>query len=90
MRQLHPLLQQTLKLVCRAGTLAIAGDLGGLKIANTGTGTVYTSGVSSGAATAVSGSGKTVIIPSGGKTLVSSPLSPTPFPAVQLPAADCT
>lgn len=55
-------------LCCRAGTLAIAGDLGGLQIANTGTGTVFTSGLASAAAAAVSGSGKTILIPTGGKT----------------------
>lgn len=55
---------------CRAGTLAIAGDLGGLQIANTGTGTVYTSGVASAAATAVSGSGRTILIPSGGEAII--------------------
>ena len=61
--------------VRRAGTLAIAGDLGGLNIANTGTGTIYTSGVTSGASTAVSGSGKTILIPTGGECLAALGLS---------------
>lgn len=53
----------------RAGTIALAGDLGGLQISNTGTGTIYTSGVSAAAATAVSGSGRTIVLPSSGKAL---------------------
>ena len=63
---------------CRAGTLAIAGDLGGLRIANTGTGTVFTSGLASAAAAAVSGSGKTILIPTGGEAHFSP--SPTVVP----------
>lgn len=52
---------------CRAGTIALAGELGGLQISNTGTGTIYTSGVSSAAAAAVSGSGRTVVLPASGE-----------------------
>ena len=47
--------------VRRAGTIALAGDLGGLQVSNTGTGTVYTS-----VAGDVSGSGKTVVVPATG------------------------
>ena len=36
-------------------------------MANTGSGTIFTSGVASGAAAAVSGSGKSVLIPVSGK-----------------------
>ena len=54
-------------LLSRAGTIAIAGNLGGLQVANTGSGTIFTSGVASGAAAAVSGSGKSVLIPVSGK-----------------------
>ena len=56
-------------LPCRAGTIALAGNLGGLQISNTGTGTIYTSGVSAASAAAISGSGRTVVLPSSGKAL---------------------
>jgi len=56
-------------LLFRAGTIAIAGNLGGLQVANTGSGTIFTSGVAYGAAAAVSGSGKSVLIPVSGKQL---------------------
>ena len=55
--------------MCRAGTIAVAGNLGGLTVANTGTGTIYTSGVAAGAAAAVSGSGKSVLLPVSGEIL---------------------
>ena len=56
-----------LDVLCRAGTIAIAGNLNGLQVANTGTGTIFTSGVASGASAAVSGSGKSVLIPVSGE-----------------------
>lgn len=56
-----------LTMSCRAGTIALAGELGGLQISNTGTGTIYTSGVSSAAAAAVSGSGRTIVLPASGE-----------------------
>ena len=55
---------------CRAGTIAVAGNLGALTLANTGTGTIFTSGLAAGAAAAVSGSGKTIVLPTGGKSVV--------------------
>ena len=48
----------------------MAGNLGALQLANTGTGTIFTSGLAAGAAAAVSGSGKTIVLPTGGMSFV--------------------
>ena len=69
-------MQTKLGVLCRAGTIAIAGNLNGLQVANTGTGTIFTSGVASGASAAVSGSGKSVLIPVSGEC---PPLQSTNF-----------